>query len=40
MWEYETDDGSKHSMFMDIEEEVRFRVVEEMFVDTSPSSGE
>ena len=38
MWEYETEDG-KHDMFMDIEEEIRFRVVEETFVDTSPISG-
>ena len=40
MWEYETEDGSKHDMFMDIEEEIRFRVVKEVFVDTSPTSGQ
>ncbi len=39
MWEYETD-GEKHDMFMDIDEEIRFRVVEEVFVDTSPTSCE
>ena len=38
VWEYEAEDG-KHDMFMDIEEEIRFRVVEETFVDTSPISG-
>ncbi len=32
--------GAKHSMFMDIDEEIRLRVVEEIFVDTSPSCGE
>uniref|UniRef100_K1PAV3 DNA-directed RNA polymerase III subunit RPC8 n=1 Tax=Magallana gigas TaxID=29159 RepID=K1PAV3_MAGGI len=35
-WEYETDDG-KHDLFMDIGEEIRFRVVDEIFVDTTPS---
>lgn len=39
VWEYESEDG-KHDMFMDIDEEIRFRVIEEIFVDTSPSSGE
>ena len=38
MCEYETEDG-KHDMFMDIEEEIWFSVVEETFVDTSPISG-
>lgn len=35
-WEYETDDG-KHDLFMDIGEEIRFRVVDETFVDTTPT---
>ena len=39
VWEYQTEDG-KHDMFMDEGEEIRFRVVEEMFVDTSPTTGE
>ena len=39
VWEYETEDG-KHDMFMDEGEEIRFRVVEELFVDTSPTTGE
>ena len=39
VWEYETEDG-KHDMFMDEGEEIRFRVVEELFVDTSPNTGE
>ena len=39
VWEYESEDG-KHDMFMDEGEEIRFRVVEERFVDTSPTTGE
>ncbi len=39
VWEYERE-GEKHDMFMDIDEEIRFRVVEEVFVDTSPTSCE
>lgn len=39
VWEYETEDG-KHDMFMDDGEEIRFKVVEELFVDTSPTTGE
>jgi len=35
VWQYETEDG-KHDLFMDIGEEVRFRVVDEIFTDTSP----
>lgn len=34
-WEYEVEDG-KHDLFMDIGEEIRFRVVDEAFVDTTP----
>lgn len=37
VWQYEAEDGT-HDMFMDIEEEVRFRVVEEVFVDTLPTN--
>ena len=33
------DDGT-HDMFMDLDEEIRFRVVEEIFIDTSPTTGE
>ena len=36
VWQYEADDGI-HDMFMDTEEEVRFRVVQENFVDTLPT---
>lgn len=36
MWEYETEEGA-HDLYMDIGEEVRFRVVDESFVDTSPT---
>ena len=37
VWQYEAEDGM-HDMFMDIEEAVRFRVVEEAFVDTLPTN--
>lgn len=37
VWQYVTEDGS-HDMFMDIDEEVRFRVAEEEFLDTSPTN--
>lgn len=39
VWQYEAEDGT-HDMFMDLEEEVRFRVVQEIFVDTLPTDGE
>ena len=36
VWEYETEEGA-HDLYMDIGEEVRFRVVDESFMDTSPT---
>lgn len=39
MWEYQTEEGT-HDMFMDLDEVIRFRVIEEIFVDTSPTNGE
>ncbi|KAI0218328.1 DNA-directed RNA polymerase III subunit RPC8, partial [Lamellibrachia satsuma] len=36
VWEYATDDG-KHDLYMDLGEEIRFRVVDESFVDTTPT---
>lgn len=36
VWEYETEEGA-HDLYMDIGEEIRFRVVDESFVDTSPT---
>lgn len=36
MWEYETEEGA-HDLYMDTGEELRFRVVDESFVDTSPT---
>lgn len=36
VWEYETDEGA-HDLYMDQGEEIRFRVVDELFVDTSPT---
>jgi DNA-directed RNA polymerase III subunit RPC8 len=35
VWQYESE-GQTHDMFMDLEEEMRFRVVQETFVDTIP----
>ncbi|RWS29119.1 DNA-directed RNA polymerase III subunit RPC8-like isoform X1 [Leptotrombidium deliense] len=37
VWEYETEDG-KHDLFMDKEEQIRFKVKEEIFTDTSPTA--
>ncbi len=34
--EYETDEGA-HDLYMDQGEEIRFRVVDEVFIDTSPT---
>ncbi|XP_078347084.1 DNA-directed RNA polymerase III subunit RPC8-like [Oculina patagonica] len=39
VWEYMTDDGG-HDLFMDINEEIRFRVVDEVFTDLSPAGPE
>uniref|UniRef100_A0A3P9NL56 RNA polymerase III subunit Rpc25 domain-containing protein n=1 Tax=Poecilia reticulata TaxID=8081 RepID=A0A3P9NL56_POERE len=36
VWEYETDEGA-HDLYMDQGEEIRFRVADEVFVDTSPT---
>lgn len=36
LWEYETD-GGKHDLHMDIGEEIRFRVIDEIFVDITPA---
>ncbi|XP_012257557.1 DNA-directed RNA polymerase III subunit RPC8 [Athalia rosae] len=38
VWEYDTGDGEKHDLFMDAGESIRFRVVNETFVETSPVS--
>ncbi len=37
VWEYPTEDGDHHDLYMDAGEEIRFRVTTETFVDTSPS---
>lgn len=39
MWEYETDEGT-HDLFMDINEEIRFRVIDECFTDLTPTGPE
>nr|XP_032643250.1 DNA-directed RNA polymerase III subunit RPC8 isoform X1 [Chelonoidis abingdonii] len=36
VWEYETEEGA-HDLYMDTGEEIRFRIVDENFVDTSPT---
>eukprot|EP00794_Sanderia_malayensis_P009167 gene9167-10140_t len=36
VWEYVTEDGS-HDLFMDINEPIRFRVIDEEFVDLTPT---
>lgn len=38
VWEYPTEDGDHHDLYMDPGEEIRFRVTSESFVDTSPSA--
>lgn len=35
VWQYQSDEGT-HDLFMDINETIRFRVVDEIFVDTTP----
>ena len=37
MWEYDTDDGGKHQLFMDAGEIIRFRVTGEIFQECGPS---
>uniref|UniRef100_H3AUK5 DNA-directed RNA polymerase subunit n=1 Tax=Latimeria chalumnae TaxID=7897 RepID=H3AUK5_LATCH len=36
VWEYETEEGA-HDLYMDSEEDIRFRVVFDSFIDTSPT---
>ncbi|KAM6957088.1 DNA-directed RNA polymerase III subunit RPC8 [Aplochiton taeniatus] len=36
VWEYDTDEGA-HDLYMDQGEEIRFRVTDEVFLDTSPT---
>lgn len=36
VWEYDTGDGSKHDLFMDAGESIRFRVTAETFNETCP----
>lgn len=43
MWQFSDgggDDEESHDLFMDIGEEIRFRVINEAFTDTSPSGPE
>lgn len=38
VWEYKTEDGETHDLFMDAGEIIRFRVVSESFTDALPSA--
>ena len=38
VWEYKNEDEEVHDMFMDTDEEIRFCVTDETFVDTVPNS--
>ncbi|EDO38289.1 predicted protein [Nematostella vectensis] len=40
VWEYTQEGDETHSMFMDVNEEIRFRVVDETFTDVTPSGPE
>ncbi|ESO00825.1 hypothetical protein HELRODRAFT_112966 [Helobdella robusta] len=37
-WEYEMEDGKKHDLIIEHGEEIRFKVIDEMFVDKTPST--
>lgn len=39
VWEYPVEDGSKHDLYMDIGETIKFRVTNEIFEETSPVCG-
>lgn len=38
VWEYDTGDGTKHDLFMDPGEKIRFKVVAENFSEVSPQA--
>lgn len=37
MWQYQADEDN-HQLYMEVEEEIRFKVVDEVFVDVVPTS--
>ena len=37
VWEYQVDD-SIHDMYMDVDEDIRFRIIDDTFVDVIPKS--
>ncbi|XP_072028275.1 DNA-directed RNA polymerase III subunit RPC8-like [Amphiura filiformis] len=39
VWQYQSEDGT-HDLFMDVNEVIRFRVVDKVFVDTTPNKPE
>ncbi|XP_044758723.1 DNA-directed RNA polymerase III subunit RPC8 [Coccinella septempunctata] len=38
IWEYVTAEGDKHDLYIDTDDNIRFRVIEETFVDTTPTT--
>ncbi|GIY26255.1 DNA-directed RNA polymerase III subunit RPC8 [Caerostris extrusa] len=40
VWVFTSEEGQTHDLFMDREEPIRFRVLEDTFVDTTPTSPE
>jgi DNA-directed RNA polymerase III subunit RPC8 len=37
VWEYPLEDGAKHDLFMDVGESIKFRVIDEEFVESEPT---
>lgn len=40
IWEYDVGDGSKHDLFMDPGEQIRFKVISENFTEINPTGPE
>lgn len=40
IWEYDVGDGSKHDLFMDLGEPIRFKVISESFTEINPTGPE
>jgi len=37
IWEYPVDDGEKHDLYIDVGETIKFRVIDEEFVESEPT---
>jgi DNA-directed RNA polymerase III subunit RPC8 len=37
VWEYPLEDGAKHDLFMDVGENIKFRVIDEEFTESEPT---